>query len=195
MPKKILLVDANPSKFSLTAALAEEYEINAKNSGFAVETLILRDLKFDPILHYGYARHQKLEPDLEKAQKLLKWCEHLVLVSPVWWYSFPALLKGFLDRVFLPDFAFSVKLVPSRNHIKLLNGKSATVVYTYAGPKKNMGTDFEDPFGLQLKYGILYFCGFNNVDLYPTYEIVGFKNIKRRQKLLDDMARMGSEGK
>ena len=138
MPKKILIIDANPSKFGFTACLAEEYAINAEESGFEVKTLCLRDMKFDPILHYGYSRVQKLEPDLEKAQDLIKWCEHLVLVTPVWWYSAPALLKGFFDRVMLPGFAFEVELMPKRKVNKLLSGRTATLFYTYGGPKKNM---------------------------------------------------------
>ena len=64
--KKILIIDANPSRFSYTACLAEEYEINAKKSGFEVETLILRDMTFDCILHFGYTRHQTLEDDLKR---------------------------------------------------------------------------------------------------------------------------------
>ena len=163
--KKILIIDANPSKFSYTSCLAEEYEINAKKSGFEVEIIALRDLVFDPILHFGYNRVQKLEPDLEKAQELIKWCEHLVIVSPVWWYSMPALLKGFIDRVFLPGFAFNVVSSPKRKLTKMLGDKTATVIYTYGGPKHNMGNSCKDPFGLQLKQGLLYFCGFKNINL------------------------------
>jgi putative NADPH-quinone reductase len=195
MSKKILVIDANPYKFSLTACLAEEYSLNAKNGGFDVETLNLRDLEFDPILHFGYSRCQKLEPDIEKSQRLLSWCEHLVLFSPVWWYSFPALLKGFFDRVFLPEFAFEIKSSPKRQIVKLLTGKTASIFYSYGGPKNNMAVNFEDPFGFQIKYGILHFCGFENVEVYPFYETVGFKNIKRRQKLIDDIAKFGTEGK
>ncbi|MDR2778387.1 MAG: NAD(P)H-dependent oxidoreductase [Rickettsiales bacterium] len=195
MSKKILVIDANPSKFSLTACLAEEYSLSAKGNGFDVKTLNLRELEFDPILHFGYSRRQTLEPDLEKSQEMLSWCEHLVLFSPVWWYSFPALLKGFFDRVFLPEFAFEIKTGPKRQIIKMMSGKTATVFCTYGGPKNNMGTDFEDPFGFQIKHGILYFCGFENVEVYPFYETVGFRNIKRRQNLIDDLIKFGAEGK
>ncbi|MDR1494663.1 MAG: NAD(P)H-dependent oxidoreductase [Rickettsiales bacterium] len=194
MMKKILLIDSNPSKFSLTACLAEEYEISARKSGFDVEILVLRNLHFDPILHFGYSRRQELEPDLERSQNLLKWCDHLVILSPVWWYGPPALLKGFLERVLLPGFAFDVQLVPVRKVERLLAGRTVTLIYTYGGPKQNMATDFEDPFGLQLKSGILPFCGFTDIKTYPLYETLGFRNIKRRQRFIDDVARMGATG-
>ncbi|MDR3078654.1 MAG: NAD(P)H-dependent oxidoreductase [Rickettsiales bacterium] len=194
MTKRILVIDSNPSKFSLTACLAEEYEINARKAGFEVEMLVLRDLTFDPILHFGYSRHQKLEPDLEKSQELLRWCSHLVILSPVWWYGPPALLKGFLDRVLLPEFAFRVQSNPVRAVERMLAGRTATLIYTYGGPRGNMETDSEDPFALQLKSGILYFCGFSDIKTFPLYDTIGFKNIKRRQKFIEDVARMGAAG-
>jgi putative NADPH-quinone reductase len=194
MKKRILIVDANPSKFSFTACLAEEYEINARRNGFDVEKLTLRDMEFDPVLHYGYARNQELEPDLKKAQEFLKWCDHMVLFSPVWWYSTPALLKGFFDRVFLPNFAFKVESSPKRKLNKLLLDKTATLIYTYGGPKYNMGKYFSDPFALQLKYGILYFCGFKNIKTYPLYDTIGFKNIGRRNDFLKKVSGLGKKG-
>lgn len=195
MSKKILVIDANPSKFSFTACLAEEYWIHAQKSGFDIKTLILRNLEFDPILHYGYNRLQKLEPDLEKSQEMLMWCEHLVIFSPVWWYSTPALLKGFLDRVLLPDFAFSVEINPKRKVTRMLAGRTASIFYTYGGPKKNMSKGKEDLFELQMKDGTLYFCGFEKIKTYPFYETVGFKNIKRRQKFIEEVAALGTGGK
>ena len=195
MKKKILIIDGNPSRFSFTACLSEEYEIRARDSGFEIETLILRDMQFDPILHYGYNRIQKLEPDLENAQRLLKWCDHIVIFSPVWWYSVPALLKGFFDRVLLPGFAFKIETAPKRKLIRMLDNKTATLIYTYGGPKKNMGRNFKDPFELQIKDGILYFCGINKVSTYPLYETVGFRNIRRRHDFIEKIGLLGKEGK
>lgn len=194
MPKKILVIDANPSKFSYTACLSEEYEINAKNSGFDVKNLILRDMKFDPILHHGYSRKQELENDLKEAQECLKWCDHLVIVSPVWWYSCPALLKGFLDRTLLPDFAFNVETNPKRKLNKMLTNKTATLIYTYGGPKYNMGKFFSDPFALQIKHGILFFCGFKNIKTYPLFDTVGFRNIRRRNEFINKVIELGKNG-
>lgn len=194
MPKKILILDANPSKFSFTACLSEEYEINATKSGFDVKTITLRDMKFDPILHFGYSRKQQLEEDLQKAQEYLLWCDHLVIISPVWWYSCPALLKGFLDRVLLPEFAFRVETNPKRKLVKLLQNKTATLIYTYGGPKHNMEKHFSDPFALQIKHGILFFCGFKRIKTYPLYETIGFKNIKRRNQFIDKVIELGKNG-
>lgn len=62
----------------------------------------MRDLHLDP--HYT---EQALEPCLQRCQESLLWAEHLIIVYPVWWGTMPALLKGWLDRVLLPGFAFA----------------------------------------------------------------------------------------
>jgi hypothetical protein len=57
-----------------------------------------------------------------------------------------------------------------------------------------MATDFEDPFGLQLRDGILHFCGFENIKTHPLFETIGFRNIKRRQQFIEDVGRLGAAG-
>ena len=200
MSKKILLIDGNPSPFSYTSALAEEYLVGAQNKNFEIQILKIRDLVFDPILHFGYSKKQTMEEDLVKAQELLKWCEHLVIISPVWWYDVPALLKGFLERTFLPGFAFEIPKEGMKRgeHHKLLSGKTATIFPIYGG---NTGTEQEkslyrhDPVGNDLKEGILKFSGFSDIKSFPFYGSLGVYNMKRRQEYLDKMNLNGSISK
>jgi len=63
-------------------------------------------MHFDPNVHADSPEHQPLEPDLVAAQRDIHWAEHVVFVYPTWWGTYPALLKGFLDRVLTPGFAF-----------------------------------------------------------------------------------------
>lgn len=102
----ILIIDGHPSRKSFTAAIAESYAKGARDAGAKVEILHLSELEFDPILHEGYREIMPLEPDLVRAQNLILEAKHLVFCYPHWWGSMPALLKGFIDRVFLPGFAF-----------------------------------------------------------------------------------------
>ncbi len=103
---KVLVIMSHPRSPSLCAALAEAYGEGARAAGMEVESLALGTLEFDPDVHPVSPRQQPLEPDLEHARRLIEWAGHLVFVYPAWWGVGPARLKGFLDRVLLPGFAF-----------------------------------------------------------------------------------------
>lgn len=115
MSKRVLVILGHPSAHSFCSALTDCYVASATRAGHEVRVLRLGALRFDPVLHEGYRQVQPLEPDLLNAQADITWAEHLVLVFPIWWGGVPALLKGFLDRVLLPGFAFKYqKAIPSR---------------------------------------------------------------------------------
>lgn len=131
--KNILVILGHPSKDSLNKEIADIYIKEAKNSDFNVRKLYLYDKKFDLVLHEGFNKKQKLEPDLKKAQKDIKWADHLVFIYPIWWGTMPALFKGFIDRTLLPGFAFEYKensMIPE----KFLKGKSARIITTSGMP-------------------------------------------------------------
>ena len=131
--KKILIILGHPDKESFGGGLANSYKECALKTGAEVKELILADLKFDPILHRGYKEIQELEPDLVHAQELITWANHLVFVYPLWWATMPALLKGFLDRTFLPGFAFKYRK-DSPFWDKYLTEKSARMIVTMDAP-------------------------------------------------------------
>lgn len=160
--KKILIVQGHPNPKSLCAHLAETYQKNASQSGFEVRYLNLPELKFDVNLHQGYKEDQKLEPDLISAQEAITWAEHLVFVFPNWWTSMPALLKGFIDRVFLPGFAFQYRQ-KSPLPKKLLNGKTARLIITMDSPSWYYNYLMKAPGVNLLKRGTLIFCGIKPV--------------------------------
>lgn len=110
-------------------SLAEEYARGAIEVGATVRIIALDQISFDPILHEGYSKIQELEPDLKQAQDNILWADHLVFIYPLWWGSFPAILKGFIDRVILPGVCFKFikgKKIPQ----KLLAGKRGRVIIT-----------------------------------------------------------------
>ncbi len=130
---KIYLLMGNPNKEgTLSNDFADTYQTAAVLAGHEVRRANISDLQFDPILHKGYREIQALEPDLHKVQEDFRWCDHFVLVYPLWWSSAPSLLKGLIDRMWLPAFAFRFKKGPDgKNTIgwdKLLKGKTARVI-------------------------------------------------------------------
>lgn len=105
----------------------------ARAAGAEVRLLALGALTFDPPLHAGCRGSQPLEPDLQAAQAQITWAEHLVWIYQTWWGAMPALLKGFIDRVFLPGFAFKYRQGSSLWG-KLLAGRSAELLVTMDSP-------------------------------------------------------------
>ncbi len=132
-PKKILVICGHPDKESFNYALADAYVKGAEQSDATVRYLKIADLDFNPNLAFGYRKRTELEPDLIKAQEDLKWADHLVWIYPVWWGSLPAIMKGFIDRVMLPGFAFK-KREGSVWWDKYFNGKTARLISTLDQP-------------------------------------------------------------
>lgn len=131
--KKILIIQGHPDPESYNSALHASYRAGALSTGAEVREIFVGSLKFNPNLEFGYRKRTELEPCLIEAQEAINWCDHIVLIYPVWWGSMPALLKGFFDRVFLPGFAFK-KRDGSLWWDRLLSGKSARVISTLDQP-------------------------------------------------------------
>ncbi|MEM8582856.1 MAG: NAD(P)H-dependent oxidoreductase [Bacteroidota bacterium] len=131
--KNILIINGHPDKESYNFALARAYKKGAEKSGAEVREIIIQDLTFNPNLQYGYRKRTELEPDLVKSQESLKWADHIVWVYPVWWGSVPAIMKGFLDRVLLPGFAFK-KREGSVWWDKYFTGKTSRLICTMDQP-------------------------------------------------------------
>jgi putative NADPH-quinone reductase len=160
--KNILIIHGHPDKESFSTALFDAYKKGAVASGAIVKEIIISDLQFNPNLGMGYRKRTELEPDLLDAQEKIKWATHLVWIYPVWWGSLPALLKGFIDRVFLPGFAFQKR----ENSVwwdKLLTGKSARIISTLDQPAWYYWLVYREPSNNAMKKLTLQFCGIHPV--------------------------------
>ncbi|MBB4864174.1 putative NADPH-quinone reductase [Pseudomonas nitritireducens] len=160
--KKVLLILGHPAGDSFCGALAERYRQAASAAGHEVQLLRLGELAFDPLLHRGYAGVQPLEPDLLAAQEHIRWAQHLVFVFPVWWGGVPALLKGFLDRVLLPGFAFRYRK-GSPFPEKLLKGRTAHLLVTMDTPPWYYRWFQRMPALHQMRRTTLAFCGIRSL--------------------------------
>ena len=162
--RKILIINGHPDKESFCSALSEHYKIGADSSGADCKLINLTELNFSPVLKYGYRKRTELEPDLLEAQKFISAAEHLVFIYPTWWGTQPALLKGFIDRVFLPKFAFKYR-DNSLLWDKLLKGKTARLIVTMDTPKWYYNIIYNRPGHNAMKKGLLEFCGIKPVKI------------------------------
>jgi NAD(P)H dehydrogenase (quinone) len=180
--KRILVILAHSSSVSFGSSLAQEYMAAAMASGHEVRTLILDQLQFDPILHQAFHRVQTLEPDLIKAQSDLMWAEHICWVYPIWWGGMPALMKGFIDRTFLPGFAF--KYEAGKKFPKpLLKGRTAQLIVTMDTPPWFFRWFYRAPGIAQMQKTILEFCGVRPVKVLCLGPIID-STLAQRQAML-----------
>ena len=156
--KNVLIIQGHPVKDTFSEHLKDAYKKGAESVKAEVKILQLSDLDFDLNFSEGYRGDQELEPDLVKAQELISWADHIVFIYPNWWSTFPALLKGFIDRTFLPGFAFKYRK-DSLLWDKLLTGKTARIIVSMDSPIWYYKWFTKAPGHHAMKKGVLEFCG------------------------------------
>ena len=162
----------------MCGALANSYVSAAERAGHDVRRINLADLTFDPLLRHGYAEPQELETDLRNAQEQLIWAEHVVFIYPMWWGSMPALLKGFIDRTFLPGFAFKYhKRSPLWS--RLLSGRTAELLVTMDTPPLFNKLVNRSPGEKQMKRSVIQFTGMKLVKATSFGKVRGASAAKR----------------
>lgn len=160
--KRVLIVNGHPDKQSFNYALSQAYKDGIAKTNALVSQINIADLQFNPNLEFGYRKRTPLEPDLETAMQKIQEAEHIVWFFPVWWYGYPALMKGFIERTFLPGIAFQPmegKAIPK----KLLKGKTSRLVVTADTPAWYDYLYMKRPAINQFKKGTLEFCGIGPV--------------------------------
>lgn len=191
MSKKILIINGHPNMDAFNFGITAAYKKGAENNGAEVKEIIIASLKFNSNLQFGYQKRTELEPDLIQAWEKIKWADHLVWVHPVWWGGLPAITKGFIDRLFLPGFAFQYR----ENSVwwdKLLKGKTAHIITTLDQPSWYYWFAYGRPSVNQLKKSTLEFCGVKPVKV--TY-IGPIKSSDQylREKWLNNIEQLGKK--
>ena len=183
MGKRVAVIVGHPAADSWCGALADSYAVAARAGGHEVRMVHLAQLDFDPSLHEGYRQIQALEPDLLAAQATVAWAEHVMIAYPIWWGSVPALLKGFLDRILLPGFAFKYrpgKAFPEQ----LLRGRSAQLLVSMDTPPWYFRWVYRMPGIVQLKKTTLEFCGIAPVKVAAFGPLIASSSAQRASWLV-----------
>jgi NAD(P)H dehydrogenase (quinone) len=178
---KVLIVFAHPEARSFNGAMLRTAEQTLGGLGDEVRVSDLYAMGFDPVTRAsdfkGYDPAQPLDyfgeqkrawPDRSFSDDIMAeiekiaWCDLMILQFPFYWFSVPAMLKGWIDRVFVPGFAFGAGKWYERGG---LVGKRAMLSLTMAAYPEMMAAD-----GLNgllevnlwpIQNGALAFCGFD----------------------------------
>ncbi|SIQ17641.1 Putative NADPH-quinone reductase (modulator of drug activity B) [Rhizobium sp. RU35A] len=132
---RVLVLHSHPVEESYGKALFRKTCESLARAGHEVDACDLYAEGFDPVLSADgrriYHDHPENMAGLESYVERLKAARGLVICTPVWNFGFPAMLKGYFDRVWLPGVSFALedgKLTPTLRHIEKL-----AAVLTYGG--------------------------------------------------------------
>lgn len=137
--RRILILQGHPDPGGahLCHTLAEAYAEGARQAGHEVRVVEIAQLEFPLLRSQHEWEHTPLPPGLREAQDDIAWARHLVIVFPLWLGDMPALLKGFLEQVARPGFAFKGDAAERASNpfiFKGLKGRSARIVVTMGMP-------------------------------------------------------------
>lgn len=202
--QKVLIVHAHPESKSFNAALANQAQAFFLEQGFDVKLIDLYAEKFNPVGNLNdfleledseFFKYQKEQlhafetnsfaPELKAHMDLLEWCDILVFNFPLWWFALPAILKGWVDRVFAMGLVYGGgKGVYDSGVFK---DKTAYLCITTGGPEQayNGGKNGDlDQILFPIQHGIFYFTGMTVLPPFIAYSPAR-KTDSERQSMLE----------
>ncbi|MBL1091323.1 MULTISPECIES: NAD(P)H-dependent oxidoreductase [Streptomyces] len=190
-PKKILVVSAHPEPRSLNAVLTAFAVEHLRAAGHKVRVSDLYAMKWKATVdaddfpdHPADHRLQvvaaseratlagRLAPDIAAEQEKVRWADAVILQFPLWWFSVPAILKGWMDRVFTSGFGYGPAVPPPYSE-GALAGRRALVSVTVGARESAFAdrgihgrlTDVLHP----VQHGLFWFTGMTPLEPFAMY--------------------------
>lgn len=161
---RVHVIHAHPVETSFNRALFHTAIAGLEQAGHAVDALNLYDEDFSAVLsreeRLGY--HDvpgNLTPLTKPYVDRLRAAEALVIVHPVWNYGYPAILKGYFDRIFLPGVSFTMEGGGDRGKLKpgLANIRKVAFVTSYGGDRLRSWIMGDPPRRIAMRWGWVTF--------------------------------------
>ncbi|WP_107656451.1 NAD(P)H-dependent oxidoreductase [Nocardia suismassiliense] len=209
----VLVVYAHPEPGSLTGALKDVAVEQLRADGHEVRITDLYGMGWKAqadaedfgavgesnfMLASGEAyRNGTLSADIRAEQEKLLWADTVLLHFPLWWFSMPAIMKGWVDRVLTCGFAYGAggDAIP-RYGAGVLAGRRAMLVVSVGGKEpsysdRGINGPIEDLL-FPIQHGILYYPG---MDVLPPFVVHGTIRVddERFGEIADDLRRRMSE--
>jgi putative NADPH-quinone reductase len=188
---RVLLIQGHPDTGAghLCRALEDAYADGARDGGHELRRIDVGLLDFPLLKSQDEWEHGALPPSLQQAQDDILWAEHIVFFFPLWLGDMPALLKGFLEQVERPGFAFSRE---GKNPFgkQGLKGRSARLVVTMGMPAFVYRVWFRAHSIKSLRRNMLGFVGIAPVG-DTLVGMAGTMDARRAARWMDRMHALG----
>jgi Putative NADPH-quinone reductase (modulator of drug activity B) len=183
---KVLTVVSHPRVDSLTFAVAARFVEGLVDAGHETEVLDLHRIGFNPVLWEAdepdWAGEKIYSAEVRTEMERMSRHDALAYVFPVWWYSVPAMLKGYIDRVWNKDFAYGGNK---------LRHKQVLWLGLAADSKEHMAKrQYEQMMNQHLNISIADYCGISNSRVELLYDTLSSKP-EVREELLSHAYRLG----
>ncbi|MDO3413262.1 NAD(P)H-dependent oxidoreductase [Saccharibacillus sp. CPCC 101409] len=161
---KHLIVYAHPNTESLNRAILDTTAAALKKQGHEVIVRDLYELDFQPVLKpqdTAAMRVGDTPQDIKTEQELITQADAVTFIYPIWWTGLPAILKGYIDRVFAYNFAYRSG---DNGIVKMLSGKKGLIINTHGTPAAIYDRiGMSDALRATATVGILDFVGIESV--------------------------------
>ena len=186
---KHLIIIAHPNnESSFNQAILKNTVAASEKAGAEIIVRDLYQLEFNPILSLAELSSSKggeTPADIKYEQELLDQADLITMIYPLWWMGFPAILKGYLDRILSHGFAY--KTVDGRS-VGLLHGKKMQQFITVgSSERKYRELGFNQSLQDCLVDGLFNFCGISDID-HHLFTDIHTINDAARQEMLDVVA-------
>ncbi|MFH1459419.1 MAG: NAD(P)H-dependent oxidoreductase [Candidatus Omnitrophota bacterium] len=184
---KYLIIYAHPNPQSFNHAIKDRVEAKLKKEKKKYSVRELYAIEWNPVLggaDFEVMQGGKTPDDIKTEQKYIKEAEVLIVIHPIWWFGMPAVLKGYIDRVFSYGFAYEV----GPEGIKgLLSDKKVVIINTTGGTQENyLKFGFKDALENIFKNGIYEFCAMK-VILHRFFYAVPAISPEARENMLAEI--------
>lgn len=170
---KFLLIYSHPYNESYNHAIYKTIETALSHTGHVLDVIDLVADGFNPTMTPDdlrlYREGTFHDPLVGKYQQMIKDADILVFTFPIWWGVMPAVLKGFIDKVFLKKFAFDYI---NGKQVGLIT-KKAVVISTVDSSKEEYETVWGNPIEHQFIKGTLGYCGADVIQHFKIYKVRG----------------------
>lgn len=192
--KRIAVIVGHSIPGSFSHAIADAYAESARFSGAEVRMIDLAEIRFDAVTHdrqdlkvVGLDDTARLGPEVHAMAQTVKWAQHIVFAYPVWWGTYPAVLKGFFDRVFLAGFVFANNKGAAWD--KFLIGRTARVFTTMDAPALFDRIWYRNASAVSITFSILWYVGVKTKGI-SRFDRVRFSTPERRATWLKKVAEL-----
>jgi NAD(P)H dehydrogenase (quinone) len=181
----VLIILGHPKPGSFNHALAETCKAQLVKYGHTVFYHDLYKEQFNPVLG---AENNLKNNDIKQYCTELVSSDGIIIIHPNWWGQPPAIVKGWLDRVFLPEVAYKFILETdgSVSSKGLLKTRVALVLNTSNTPEELEESIFKDPLETIYKNRVFHFCGVPNF-IRKNFRVVKDSNSEQRLQWLSEV--------